>query len=231
MHFSLITPTPGQERDAAHEWTRGAYLEHQWLWRFLPAPPDTPRGFLFRRRDVEGLPRFYVVSDREPAAPSPNWQVQSKPYAPELATGDRLAFELRANPVITSRDAGGKAVRHDVVMQEKTRLLRARNIAHWADWTTPDRPAMPELVQNTCSLWLQARCPRLGIALSDDLSVEGYEQHRGKGGELRISTVDFKGHLEVLDAAALRQALFLGVGHAKAFGCGLLLVRPVRPVG
>ena len=26
MHLSLITPTPGHERDAAHEWARGAYL-------------------------------------------------------------------------------------------------------------------------------------------------------------------------------------------------------------
>ena len=27
---------------------------------------------------------------------------------------------------------------------------------------------------------------------------------------------------------ALRQALFEGIGHAKAFGCGLLLLRPIR---
>ena len=105
MHFSLITPTPGHERDAAHEWTRGAYLAHQWLWRFLPAPQGTQRSFLFRRRDVHGLPRFYVVSDRAPLAPSSHWQVQSKPYAPALAAGDRVAFELRANPVVTTRNA------------------------------------------------------------------------------------------------------------------------------
>ena len=228
MHFSLITPTPGQERDAAHEWTRGAYLAHQWLWRFLPAPPGTVRNFLFRRRDVDGLPRFYVVSDRAPQAPSPHWQVQSKPYAPALAAGDRVAFDLRANPVVTTRNAAGKSARHDVVMQEKTRLLKQRQLAHWADWQTPDRPALPDLVQRTCSQWLQARCLRLGIALDEPtLSVEGYEQHRGKSGELSFSTVDFSGSLRMVDAAALRQALITGVGHAKAFGCGLLLIRPI----
>ena len=228
MHFSLITPTPGQERDAAHEWTRGAYAEHQWLWRFLPAPQGTQRSFLFRRRDVHGLPRFYVVSDRAPLAPSSHWQVQSKPYAPALAAGDRVAFELRANPVVTTRNAAGKSARHDVVMQEKTRLLKERQLAHWADWQRPDRPALPGLVQHTCSQWLQARCQRLGIALDDNsLSVEGYEQHRGKDGELRFSTVDFSGSLRVVDADALRQALVAGVGHAKAFGCGLLLIRPI----
>ena len=229
MHFSLITPAPGHERDAAHEWTRGAYAEHQWLWRFLPAPPGTARTFLFRRRDVDGLPRFYVVSDREPVAPSAHWQVTTKPYAPALAAGDVLAFELRANPVITSRNAEGKAARHDVVMQEKTRLLQERGLGKWADWTAPDRPALPDLIQRTGTAWLQARCERLGFALPDEaaLRVDGYEQHRGKGGALRVSTVDFSGRLRVVVPAALQQALFSGIGHAKAFGCGLLLVRPV----
>jgi len=229
MHFSLITPEPGHERDAAHEWTRGAYEAHQWLWRFLPAPAGTARSFLFRRRDADGLPRFYVVSDREPVAPSPHWQVTSKAYSPALAAGDVLAFDLRANPVVTSRNAEGKAARHDVVMQEKTRLLQERGLVKWADWLTPDRPALPDLVQRTGAAWLQARCQRLGFALDDEaaLRVEGYEQHRGKSGALRVSTLDFSGRLRVVDPTALRQTLFSGIGHAKAFGCGLLLVRPI----
>ena len=65
----------------------------------------------------------------------------------------------------------------------------------------------------------------------DGLNVEGYEQHRGKRGELRCSSVDFSGSLPVVDPAALRTALFSGVGHAKAhakaFGCGMLLIRPI----
>lgn len=228
MHFSLITPTAGHERDAAHDWARGAYEAHQWLWRFLPAPPGTPRSFLFRRRDVDGLPRFYVVSDREPAAPTAHWQVQSKAYAPELVAGDRLAFDLRANPVVTTRNAAGKVARHDVVMQEKTRLLKERGLPNWAAWSTPDKPTMPELVQGRCSAWLLKRCDALGVTLdAESLRVEGYEQQRGKAGELRFSTVDLSGHLRVLEPAALQRALYGGVGHAKAFGCGLLLVRPV----
>ena len=227
MHFSLINPAPGHEREAAHDWVRGAYETHQWIWRFLPAPPGTVRSFLFRRRDLDGLPRFYVVSDREPVAPTAHWQVHSKAYAPELAVGDRLAFDLRANPVVTTRNVAGKAARHDVVMQEKTRLLKERGLARWADWNTPDKSAMPELVQASCSAWLLKRCQAIGATFDvESLRVEGYEQHRGKTGELRFSTVDISGHLRVLDPAALQRALFGGIGHAKAFGCGLLLVRP-----
>lgn len=229
MHFSLIIPSPGHERAAAHEWTGGAYLEHQWLWRFLPAPPGTARSFVFRRRDVEGLPRFYVVSDREPVAPSAFWQVHSKPYAPSLSAGDRLAFDLRANPVVTTRNAAGKSARHDVVMQEKTRLLKEYRLTRWADWPASERPALPDLVHRSCSQWLHARCERLGMAVDPpSLRIEGYEQHRGKQGELRFSSVDFSGNLQVVDADALRRALYGGVGHAKAFGCGLLLLQPIR---
>lgn len=102
---------------------------------------------------------------------------------------------------------------HDVVMQEKTRLLKDRQLAHWADWHTPDRPPLHDLVQRTCSQWLLARCQRLGIAIEEaTLSVEGCEQHRGKNGELRFSTVDFSGSLRVADADALRTALVGGVG-------------------
>jgi len=57
--------------------------------------------------------------------------------------------------------------------------------------------------------------------------VDGYAQHRGKRGQISISTVDFAGQLTVTDPVALKQALFDGIGHAKAFGCGLLLVRRV----
>jgi CRISPR system Cascade subunit CasE len=226
MHFSLISATPGHERPAAHEWMAGAYEQHQWLWRFLPAPAGSPREFLFRRREVDGLPRFYVVSKAVPVAPTPHWQVASKPYLPALEAGEWLNFELRANPVVTVRDGTGRASRHDVVMQTKKRLMRERSLQRWADWTTPDRPTMADLVQGCGSAWLVARAERLGVDIDiDSLRAEGYEQHRGKGGELRLSTVDFAGLLHVRDPEALRHALVAGVGHAKAFGCGLLLVR------
>ena len=83
-------------------------------------------------------------------------------------------------------------------------------------------------MRRTCGQWLLARCQRLGITLDNEsLGIESYEQHRGKNGELRFSTIDFSGNLQVVDAAALRLALYGGVGHAKAFGCGLLLLRPI----
>jgi CRISPR system Cascade subunit CasE len=128
--------------------------------------------------------------------------------------------------VVTTRGADGRTRRHDVVMKEKKRRLAEHGLARWADWSTPERPALPDLVRSTCTAWLQARAPKLGIDIdADALQADGYARHRGKGDELRFSTVDFSGRLRVADPDALRTALCCGVGEGKAFGCGLLLVR------
>jgi CRISPR system Cascade subunit CasE len=227
MYFSLIKPMAGRERDAAHEWASGPYLEHQWLWRLFPAPEGTPRDFLYRRRDVEDMPRFYVVSKRPAQQKSTAWNIQTRNYAPKLETGARLRFDLRANPVVThGRD--GKSRRHDVVMHEKTRLLRERGLASWQDWQGEDKPLLYALVRETCETWLKSRAERLGFEVDEEsLAVDGYQQHSENNGRLRFSTVDFSGELTVIDPVMFGVALRDGIGHAKAFGCGLLLVRRV----
>lgn len=234
MYFSLVTPEPGLERDAAHEWLQGAYSEHQLLWRFFPSPHGTRRDFLFRRRDIDGVPRFYVVSERKPEAPHSAWHVQTRSYMPDLAEGTRLNFELRANPVI-ARGTEGRGKRHDVVMDEKKRLLAARGLTDWAAWTPgrktangehDPRPELAELVARSCTAWLEARAERYGFTLdSASLRIEGYMQHGGKKDQLRFSTVDFNGALVVTHRERFAKALKFGIGRAKAFGCGLLLVR------
>jgi CRISPR system Cascade subunit CasE len=226
MYFSVITPSPGRERDAAQQRATGPYAEHQWLWHFFPAEAGSPRDFLFRRMDIDGMPRFYLVSKRPPQTPYGGaWGVQSREYAPSLAVGRVLHFDLRANPVITV-SAEGKSTRHDVVMHEKKRLLAERGLVHWQELKAQDKPALYELVSDVCGQWLRSRSARLGFEIAEeDLLVGGYAQHSEKKGSLRFSTVDFSGVLKVTDSTAFSNMLLSGVGRAKAFGCGLLLVR------
>ena len=225
MYFSLIKPMAGREREAAHEWASGPYLEHQWLWRLFPAPGGTPRDFLYRRRDAGDMPQFYVVSKRPVQQQSTAWNIRTRNYAPKLEAGARLRFDLRANPVVT-HGHDGKSRRHDVVMQEKTRLLRERGLASWQDWQSEDKPLLFALVRETCGAWLKSRAERLGFEVDEEsLAIDSYEQHSEKNDRLRFSTVDFSGELTVADPAAFDVALRDGIGHAKAFGCGLLLVR------
>lgn len=232
MFFSLIEPALGAECDAAFARLHGPYAEHQWLWRFFPAPEGTPRDFLFRRMNGETGSRFYVVSARKPKTVSDAWSVRTRDYAPKLDVGQRLRFNLRVNPVVTiKRD--GKSRRDDVVMHEKKRLLQERGLNRWADWKGTDKPAEYDLITRACHDWLCAprktessRAEKAGFRLLDGaLRTDAYQQHEAGRKGVRFSTVDLSGELELVDPRAFLAMLHGGLGHGKAFGCGLLLVQ------
>lgn len=234
MFFSLIEPVVGAEREAAFARLDGPYAEHQWLWRFFPAPEGTPRDFLFRRMDGETGSRFYVVSARKPETVSGAWSIRTCEYAPQLDVGQRLRFDLRVNPVVTSK-RDGKSRRDDVVMREKKRLLQERGLTRWADWKGNDRPAEYALIADACRDWLcgsrktePSRAEKAGFRLIDGtLRVDAYQQHKAGRKDVRFSTVDLSGELELTDLKAFLTTLHGGLGHGKAFGCGLLLAQKV----
>lgn len=230
MYFSVITPV--NLRQAAYEMAQSAaYAEHQWLWKFFPSNQDQQRDFIFRRYDQEVTPRFYIVSKREPVAFSDIWQVQSQPYAPQLSDGQHLSFQLRANPVVTKTNDKGKPQRHDVVIDAKKRFLLEHGLTEDATWRDLKRdegkPLLYDLTQQTCLDWLQSRSDRLGFSIVA-ANVNAYQQHRADKREIRFSTVDFSGELIVTDHELFQHTLFHGIGHAKAFGCGLLLVKKLK---
>ena len=87
-------------------------------------------------------------------------------------------------------------------------------------WSSKFKSAPNEIVP------LKSRAERLGFEIDEEsLAVDAYQQHSENNGRLRFSTVDFNGELTVVDPAAFDVVLREGIGHAKAFGCGLLLVR------
>jgi CRISPR system Cascade subunit CasE len=234
MYFSVITPEQRLLRQAAHEMTKTSYAEHQWIWKFFPSTEEQPRDFIFRRHDADQRPRFYVVSKRPPLKFSDAWQIQSKDYDPQLSEGQRLSFQLRVNPVITKKNDKGEQKRHDVVMQAKKQLLAEHKIGKWSDWKDDDnKPQLYELVQDSCVVWLEGLAKGNGfeIAWTNEeksqrkLQVDAYQQNRAGKRDIRFSTVDLSGELLVVDPESFQHALFNGLGHAKAFGCGLLLVK------
>lgn len=216
-----------------------AYREHQWLWRFFAADAGAARDFLFRRIEPQGgqPARVYTVSARAPQPPHPAWRVDTRDYAPQVAVGQCLRFELRVNPVRSIRsDSGARSVRHDVVMHAKKQRMAANGAQHWRQMQAETVDPTYELVHSAVSDWLLGGEGKDGVAarngfavLDDSLQVDAYLQHRfpRRGAEpIRLSTVDLSGVLQVQDAERFRRALLGGVGHGKAFGCGLLLVRP-----
>ncbi|MBF0213533.1 MAG: type I-E CRISPR-associated protein Cas6/Cse3/CasE [Magnetococcales bacterium] len=210
--FSRIEwrPEPGKNGGVARLCQDG-YQRHQLIWRLFPGREATEREFLYRAIDEGGVPGYYVVSSIPPQDSEGVWRIHSKPYAPQLMTGERLRFSLRANPVVTRKNVRtGKNSRHDVVMDAKK---RSNDVAD---------------MQHVGAEWLRERAGHYGFEV-DQVAVDGYRQHRFQAGrkahQVRFSSLDFDGWLIVTNPESLVTALMHGIGPAKGFGCGLLMVR------
>ena len=216
MFLSRMTLAPGASaRDAYWSLIGDPYRMHREAWRLLGTGPEARRDFLYRLEADGRRPTLYALAPRPARDPEGLWQVESKPFEPKLSAGDRLGFDVRTNPVVT-RD--GK--RHDVVMDAK----RARREA--GD-STP-RTSRVELAQEAVSRWFAARGETNGYRPCE-LRVDGYRVREiprpdGRPAQ-RIATAEIRGTLEVVDPARFLALVRTGLGPAKAFGCGLLLLR------
>lgn len=197
------------------------YGHHQFVWQLFNHLEK--RDFLFRRDEVDGWPKYYVVSRELPRDERGVWQIDSKMYQPRLVEGQRLVFSLRANPVVTRKDIRGQRHRHDVVMDAKNKM-------DYRNMPPQERPPLSQIANEVGLHWLAHRAKRHGFAFVDgQVRVEGYQQHntfkRKAKMPIRFSTLDFSGILRVSEPELFARALFGGIGPAKGFGCGLLMVR------
>lgn len=219
--ISLCNSPRGREQ-LVHLGRNGAYAAHQLLWMLFPE--SEKREFLFREEQGPmGFPEFFVLSQQLPNSIPQLFNVQTKPFAPRLKSGDRLAYKLRVNPTICMKSASGKRQRHDVLMHAK-RQAKAQGVA--------DSALMQEKMTQSAQAWFtdERRLERWGAQLEMLPDVECYTQHqvmKSKERRIRFSSVDLQGVLTVAEPEYFIQTLYSGLGKAKAFGCGLMLVRRV----
>jgi len=188
---------------------------HRLVWALFADGPERRRDFLWRE---EGPGRFMALSARPPTPMPDLFDVEAKPFEPLLARGDQLAFSLRANPVVSRTEAPGRrGKRHDVVMDALHMLPQAQRAG-----------ARLGAVAEAGRAWLIRQGAAHGFAPAEGVGVDGYEPvriPRDGGRPARFSQVDFAGRLTVTDPAAFLAALATGFGRARAFGCGLMLIR------
>ena len=204
----------------------GHMAAHRLVWSLFPGDPRAQRDFLFRREDAAdrgGRASFLVLSRRRPTLHSPVFDVNTQDFAPNLSIGDRLVFSLVANPAInrTARAPEGGIRRHDVVMDALKSIEKG----------DARRAARPQIIELAARAWLLRRAETSGFALAEPkrLHVDQYESIQiGRGSSaapIRVSVLRFNGLLEVTDPARFLEAIAFGFGRARAFGCGLMLIR------
>jgi CRISPR system Cascade subunit CasE len=188
---------------------------HRLVWALFADGPERERDFLWRE---EAPGRFMTLSARAPQALPDLFDVQSKPFEPSLAVGDRLLFALCANAVVSRAVAPGQRGKpHDVVMDAIHRLPGGQRAG-----------ARLGAVAEAGRAWLVRQGQVYGFEPAEKVGVDGYETvrvPRDKGADARFGRLDFTGLLQVTDPAKFVAKLSVGFGRARAFGCGLMLIR------
>lgn len=194
---------------------RNPYEFHRQLWRLFPrevqetrqTPEGGRQGFLFRVEEHKPgrLVRFLVQSRYPPTATSGLALLGTREFQPRPATDMRLAFLLTANPIKTVTDA-----ERDSKPGKKSEKCR-----------------VPLIREEDQKAWLARKLADIAeIEVATALPHPPLYFHKGnRGGKLALVT--FEGVLRVREPATFANCLENGIGPAKAFGCGLLLVRRI----
>ena len=200
---------------------RSNHPGHHLVWYLFADGADRRRDFLWREAEFG---TFYTLSARYPHDPHDLFDLaEPKHFAPALSAGDWLSFSLRANPVVRRRtsDRAGSA-KHDVVMHALRKHPRGERAPHRL-----------EVAREAGFEWLAMQAANAGFELEKEhVTVDRYEQHRiGRDGSapMSFSTLEFEGVLRVAEPGALLSRIRHGFGAAKAYGCGLMLVRRAMP--
>jgi CRISPR system Cascade subunit CasE len=187
-----------------------SYGWHQRIWDCFPREPDRKRDFLTRIDTLEGAFRLWVLSPSQLSCPDwcPPENFAIREIAPSFLSHRYYAFDLRANPskCLVQRDERGERKKNGkrvpLIQPDELRAWIGRKGQAGGFRIVADKPLeIGPMVKNHFRKREHAAC------------------HGG---------VQFRGVLEVIDPKQFTETYYAGVGSAKGFGFGLLLLAPVN---
>lgn len=221
------------EADSGH----GRDTTHRLLWTLMPeamqqaGKPASAAGdksaFLWcRAPDRDGRPTWYLLGP-EPRAEAAFFDVASKPWSLALTPGDRLAFELVVHATVDRMLAPEKGRdgrrRIDVVLDA---ILAAEREGSGVSRAELRR----ERGGTAMATWWGAQGERHGFTplATEVLDYQTVPLARGGAKErnpVQLGIARLTGLVAVTDPDAFASKVATGFGRAKAFGCGLMLLR------
>jgi CRISPR system Cascade subunit CasE len=189
---------------------RDNYDWHQAIWKAFPGRDGAQRDFLTRLDPHSEGFRLLIVSPSEPTRPewcppgSQSWMTRRIPEA--YFTRVRYAFQLCANPT-----------------RKVTRLNRDGSI-------TKNGTRVPLRTRDELVEWIGRKGAQGGISVHESTLrcfPRGREYFEKDGYRGLHTAVEFDGILTVTDTTMFHESFRRGIGPAKAFGFGLLVVAPI----
>ncbi len=185
------------------------YGWHQLAWQAFPGLDGQPRPFLSRLDSgPDGYTLLLLSKEHQPqrptGCPEESWAV--KTIAPQFLHFRHYRFDLRANPTRKLAKLGPEGE-------------RAKN---------GRRQPLTQLGEQ--AEWLRRKAEQSGFKIIDapDIGFCQDQVFRKRSGRGVHTGVRFRGLLEVVQQESFETAFYRGLGSAKSFGFGLLLLQPVK---
>lgn len=205
--MTYLTQALVDHATAAKRGFRDVYDWHQAIWKAFPGRDGQGRDFLTRLDERDNGFRLLIVSPEIPTRPDwcPAEAWQTKPIPETYFSKRRYAFQLLANPTrkVTKLGADGKP--------------------------TKNGKRVPLVTREEYVAWMQRKGEQSGFAVeSATLRTiqRGREYFQKKGMRGLHAAVEFQGVLTVVEPVTFHEAFTSGIGSAKAFGFGLLVIAP-----
>jgi CRISPR system Cascade subunit CasE len=198
---------------------------HHLIWSLFADRADRRRDFLWA---ATGPDTFVTLSARHPHDRHNLFHIErSQLFAPDVTAGDRVAFHLHANPVVSRlrQRQPRRMSKHDII----TNVLRRHPEAE-------RRRLLDETVRTRGVEWLAAQGRTGGFSVeARDVRIHGYRRHevgrrpvrgrrRARSDNPRYATLEFDGTLTVTDPGQFGRAVAAGFGSSRTWGCGLMLI-------
>ena len=189
------------------------YAWHRAIWKAFPGRPQAKRDFLFRVKTVSDGFRLFVLGPTKPVCPQwcPDSAWASKEVSPGFLEHNSYQFDLLANPTkkVTKLGADGKPLKNSV-----RKVLTGQ--AEQREW-----------------LFRKAAASGFTVSTSHGISIDpagrySFSKNHGRQETGLHVGIRYLGVLEVTDRNAFKEAFTRGIGSAKGFGFGMLLIQPIN---
>ncbi|AKJ65310.1 type I-E CRISPR-associated protein Cas6/Cse3/CasE [Kiritimatiella glycovorans] len=197
--MSVLTRIRIDFRTAVRLRIKDSYSWHRALWKVFPQ--NDTRDFLYRVDSCDGGFRLYLLSESVPQIP--DWGAWETKRVPESFLGRPVyRFQLCANPTVKRKREGRKNGTRTAIYEESE--LKA---------------------------WLNRKAEQGGFAVNWPATQIGPPINQPfikKGRRGNHKRVDYQGLLAVENRERFKECFKKGIGSAKAFGFGLLVLGPAN---
>jgi CRISPR system Cascade subunit CasE len=207
-----------------------SYAWHKRIWEdCFERAPEAKRDFLTRVDHLEKAFRVWILANTKPVQPS--WclpeSMSVKEVPPSFLSHRFYLFDLRANPTkcVDQQDSNGNIILRRNRTRTKGKRIPIVKPDELRAWLL--RKAQVRRYDENAKVAISG-----GFRIVEEQPLEigpTVEDHfRGKQDSAYHTAVQFRGVLEVTDREKFIETYRSGIGSAKGFGFGLLLLTPIN---